>query len=103
MNRADDIRRRALDLLEALGDTEEQVAASLIERGIKGVRREPCACPIWKYLDGEGIPVLSVGGGGIGIAGTLPIGYPTAIEDFIDAFDDADDPAWPELVAEVTP
>lgn len=102
MTRSDEIRRRALDLLDELGGTEEAVAASLIERGIKGGRQQACGCPIYVYLDAAGVPVLVVDDALIGIAGSLPIDTPPAIAEFIHAFDDDRYETWPELVAEVT-
>lgn len=44
-------------LLEALGDTEDQVARTLLAAGHRGVRGNACVCPVAKYLAANGIRV----------------------------------------------
>lgn len=50
------------DALEALGTTADAVARNLVAMGFKGVREEPCKCPVAKYLLGviEGIDGVNV-------------------------------------------
>ena len=93
MSRTTDV----LDLLAALGDTEERVAASLRAMGVTGQRGEPCACPLFYYLRDAGIPVQRVTRKSVHVDGVDgPIRLLDAVEDFLDAFDV--DNAYPALV-----
>jgi hypothetical protein len=44
------MKEKIIELLLALGKTEDEVATNLMADGIKGHPREPCSCPITKYL-----------------------------------------------------
>lgn len=48
------------DLLAELGDTPDQIAASLRERGITGCRGSACDCPLAVYLAAKGYPSVLV-------------------------------------------
>ena len=57
-----DIETRVPELLDALGKTSDEVAASLTEKGIKGQEGVGCACPIYNYLVSEGVAVREIDG-----------------------------------------
>lgn len=96
-----DPRARVRKLLDALGRTEDQVAASLRKLGVTGQRAEPCACPLFYYLRDAlrkyGISVERVTRGFVFLVGD-PKGIPHSdpVQDFLDAFDV--DNAYPALV-----
>jgi hypothetical protein len=51
----------ALGVFERLGSTPEEVARTLQEEGIRGVRRSKCDCPIARYLQQHGFESAEVG------------------------------------------
>jgi hypothetical protein len=85
-----------LELLDALGHTEDQVAESLRKLGVTGLRGEPCACPVFYYLKQAGIPVESVRTF-IHLTTGETVKMPSAVGVFVADFD-AYPEAWPELV-----
>ena len=48
-------KERILELLTALGESADDVAASLQTLGIRGEHRNPRACPIAAYLNSYGV------------------------------------------------
>jgi hypothetical protein len=91
--------RQVASALAALDNTEgpNRVAARLNDRGIRGVLRKPCACPVSVYLAQHGATlgaswVASVGssvvsvtdGRGYGVSVDLP----APVSQFVGAFDD---------------
>ena len=53
-------RDRTGVLLARLGDTEDAVAASLRQAGVRGHRGDACACPVAVFLRRRGVPVEEV-------------------------------------------
>lgn len=86
---------RAEELLATLGDTEDAVAEHLRTLGIRGVPREGKKCPIYNFLCANGVPVYRVDSSYIDFDDGW-LDSPTAVCDFIDAFDGG---AFPELEA----
>jgi hypothetical protein len=82
--------------LAALPDTPDGIAALLREQGIRGVRTDPCACPLAVYLTGLNIEAPSVTESVVSINGAEEWMFtPDHIEAFVRRFDGG---AWPELV-----
>jgi hypothetical protein len=100
------------ELLGGLGDTPERVAQSLLNKGIKGLRRKGTNCPIANYLKEQGIEFFGVNwdyvviqrygrwwaAGGYGWTETIAdiVSNPAPVLDFIRAFDGGE---YPELEA----
>lgn len=82
-----------MDRLADLGDSAEQVADALAEKGITGQCENPNGCPIFNYLTNQGFAVHSVGDEVIEVDGE-EIDTPSAIASFIYGFDQGE---WPEL------
>ena len=84
MNRAE-----AIKALESLGENADEVAQSLKDKGIKGVRLHSCECPLAKLI-----------GGYVAHRGAFVFGkeacfeLPRACREFIAAFDRG---AYPEI------
>lgn len=92
------------EALAALPKTADGIATFLAERGIKGVRKDDCICPIAQYLTGFGSWEWSpeVGCNYIAAEDDDGEGFrestPEHVTEFIVRFDGG---AWPDLVAEV--
>ena len=55
---------KALDLLRALGDTPDEIAAFLEGQGFKGVQYQPHNCPVSNYMKEAGFTgVVTTWGG----------------------------------------
>jgi hypothetical protein len=77
------------DVLDALGSTPEEIARTLQDKGIRGVRKSKCACPIAHYLQLKGFKDAEVGAF-TEVSRVLSDG----MRDFIYAFDRGE---YPEL------
>lgn len=91
--------QRITALLAALGDTDQQVAETLEQLGLRGVPQNPCRCPIAAYLNSHGVgPVMAaeyeVWAGAAGEDFVVPT--TEAVGHFITAFDFG---MYPELEA----
>lgn len=85
MNRAE-----AIKVLESLGENADEVAQSLKDKGIKGVRLHPCECPLAKLIGGY----FSYFGGTFVFGKEAGFELPRACREFIAAFDRG---AYPEI------
>ena len=85
-----------MDRLAELGDSANQVADALIDKGITGGCENPNGCPIFNYLTAEGFAVQSVGDEVIEVDGE-EIDTPNQIAEFIHAFDQHE---WPRLLGD---
>ena len=48
-----DLKQRVGELLKSLGDTADEVAGGLRQRGIKGAKDDGCCCPIANLIKAE--------------------------------------------------
>ena len=96
-----DIETRVRELLDALGSTTDQIAASLKAKGIKGLLGHGCSCPIYNYLVGEGVPVREVDSDQVTVEPPAPdaplvlVDLTDSVSDFVWSFDLG---RYPELV-----
>lgn len=88
-----------LGLLENLGNTSEEVAKTLYAEGVKGVRGDPCNCPVANYLRHTLGNYWSVSEKSVyfAIGGERAAITPRAVELFIVDFDDE---MYPDLDSE---
>ncbi len=94
----DTTRAAATRLLEALGNTATQVAATLHAAGIRGERCNEGACPIAAYLLRSDLGLFNVAVDGdtatlrFGHRGayTCYVAVPDPVQDFIEQFDEGD-------------
>lgn len=90
--------------LAKLGETADDMAESLREAGITGIREDGEACPLANYLRREGFDDLNVTRDHIEDAGTdcdpgrWQMPTPPTARTFIVRFDDVKD--WPDLADE---
>lgn len=91
--------------LASLGETADEMAASLRAAGITGIRENGEACPLAVYLRREGFRDLNVTRAQIedararfGVEGRWRMDTPPPAEEFIGRFDDYKD--WPDLADE---
>lgn len=97
-------KHRAAELLEALGGTPDQVAATLTAGGHQGHTRQICGCPVAVYLQRSDLAAttVSVDGYYVGLSFTDDpeddefVAVPPPVEAFIAAFDTGH---YPQLVA----
>jgi hypothetical protein len=75
-----------LELLVSLGNTADEVAASLTKLDMKGKVNNFHKCPIFNFLKANGKPVRLTGAWGISLVDEK-IDPPKACSDFIRAFD----------------
>lgn len=75
--------------LSVLGSTPDQVAATLVSKGIKGEPMRVCFCPIANYLKSIGYITPYTDSMGAG-AGDIYSPVPEAVSLFIMAFDDGE-------------
>jgi hypothetical protein len=97
---ADEVYGRVYEALRKLGDTSDQIAYALTERGIRGRRMEERSCPLANYLRAEVGVETQVENGSIQVDGTsgfMSTGVLPGVEDFIDDFDNR---AYPYLIQE---
>jgi hypothetical protein len=50
-------KKLILNILNQLGETSEEVAQSLKDKGFKGKRKRAHCCPIYQYLTSHGLDV----------------------------------------------
>jgi hypothetical protein len=87
--------------LAALGSTPTQIAETLLEQGVSGIRGSGLSCPISNYLTGKcGITKVAAGWRTITVAAgpddsLTPVPTPPPVAGFITAFDKG---AFDELV-----
>ena len=89
----------ALFRLEALGTTAAEVAESLRAMGVRGVRGNPCTCPIARYL-GPGWEVSGNEAAGVDVLHYRLVSLPSPVRAFLRGFDGG---LYPELECEATP
>ena len=91
---------RVRALLMALGDTAEDVAATLLAGGHSGDPGSACGCPVAMYLAANGIRDVSVDGDTVSWSAGA-VSTPAGVGWFVCRFDgedpDACDGEWPEL------
>lgn len=93
------------EMLERLGDNPSQIADTLAEQGIAGVKNDPCECAIARYVQTLGYSGVSVMKDVRGFAvetedDFVRLGWDGPIPDFIGEFDDG---RHPHLIAEFRP
>ncbi|MEO3922667.1 hypothetical protein ABGB07_02110 [Micromonosporaceae bacterium B7E4] len=84
-----------MDRLTELGDSANEIAEALEDKGITGVPQSDCACPIAVYLSSD-FGAVQVGDEVITIQ-ELRIPTPAAVTEFIYAFDQEE---FPELISD---
>lgn len=98
-----DLLDRAYAELVHLGDTEDEIAAALRARGIKGRRKEACTCPIANFLVAvfgeECHPEVDDDITFLGWNPKERLAVPAAVLDFIEAFDLG---SYPQLIEEAS-
>lgn len=89
-------RKKLFDKLTDLGPLSTLVAERLLDKGVKGTRRDPASCPLANYLEGEWPDDWQVAMGVVqgtidGIRVSVPM--PPAIRTFVRYFDGGKYPA----------
>jgi hypothetical protein len=85
-----ELRRQITNALFALGNTGDEVANTLRARHIKGMRKDPCLCPVAQYLRKHGFDNVRVDGRvqarhlAVHVRDIIP---PAAVVDFMFRFD----------------
>lgn len=95
-----DLRAETRAALAALGDTAEQVAATLTAAGCTGQRHEAYECPVYRWLQSRGLPVESVVSNAVYLkdAPYKEIRLPGAVRCFVSRFDRGEFPGLVEAV-----
>jgi len=103
MNHLRQIRKQTSGLLEALGNSPDEVAETLLSNGVHGVPRDNHSCAVARYMSvvvGSEPSVRSVTVGPCSMmislvrpddnrpAGRLQVQLPKPVRDFVAAFDD---------------
>ena len=94
-----DAVKKLAEALNDLGETPEQVAASLLAQGCQGTPRRACDCPLAKYLTRVHGSHVSVGATFAGIVDAngkvIPVVLPSGAYNFRVKFDQE---LFPELI-----
>lgn len=87
-------KERAIELLNSMGNTADEVAAFLKEKGIKGNRAAAGSCPVAVYMRSQGGDATAAVFGRYGNQ-EYSVHVPDPVYAFIVAFDSG---VYPELV-----
>lgn len=90
---------RPADALEALGDTYEEITATLTTLGITGLRFDPQGCPVYRYLVSLDVPVDCVDPMSVYLTDGTRVLVPDVVGEWLAEFDAHAYPALVEAVA----